>query len=256
MSIFKKQPLPWLSDGDAPYSHAEAGLYDPKEFPWVPYVESHWQTIRDELLAVLAEHENYLDPYPDLTKTNKKDVWKTTGLIYWTLKSRKNIKQFPKTWEIMRKLPNLTACSLNKLEPQSTIKPHIGDTNAMFRCHMGLVVPGKAPRCGLRVGKEITCWEEGKVLIFNDAYEHTAWNNTDGDRYIISFDIMRPEFARKDCWTAAQVLGKIFVEVIYQHKTWLRKYFSAEWQQRLFTRIAKFTFHMAILLRYRLHRNI
>jgi hypothetical protein len=93
-------------------------------------------------------------------------------------------------------------------------------------------------------------------LIFNDAYEHTAWNNTDSDRYIISFDVMRPEFARKDCWTASQVLGKIFIEVIYQHKTWLRRYFAAEWKQRLLTRMAKFTFHMAILARYRLQRNL
>lgn len=258
MLTLKKKTLPWLSDSDKPYSHAEAGLYepDPEKFPWVPYVESHWETIRDELLSVLAADQDYLDPYPDLTKTNRKDVWRTTGLIYWTMKSDKNIARFPKTWAIMRKIPNLTACSLNKLEAHSTIKPHIGDTNAMFRCHMGLVVPGQLPRVGFRVGKETTCWGEGKILIFNDAYEHTAWNNTDQDRYIISFDVMRPEFARKDHWTAAQVLGKIFVEVIYQHKAWLRRWFSSEWQQRLFTRIAKLSFHLAVVVRAQRHRNL
>jgi aspartyl/asparaginyl beta-hydroxylase (cupin superfamily) len=256
MTITHNKMLPWLSDDNAPYAHTEPGIYDPKDFPWVGYVESHWETIRDELLSVLKGNENYLDPYPDLTKTNKKDVWKTTGLIYWTLKSPRNIRNFPKTWAIMRKLPNLTACSLNKLEPQSTIKPHVGDTNAMFRCHMGLVIPAQAPKCGLRVGKEITCWEEGKVLMFNDAYEHTAWNNTDNVRYIISFDVMRPEFEKKGHWTASQVLGKIFVEVVYQHQAWLRRYFSAEWKQRLLTKCSKFLFYVAIVTRARLHRNL
>jgi aspartyl/asparaginyl beta-hydroxylase (cupin superfamily) len=256
MTLFAKDPLPWLSDSTAPYPHAEAGLYDPADFPWVAHVEAHWETIRDELREVLRGDASCFNPYPDLNKTNKKHVWKTTGLIYWTWKSRKNILLFPKTWAIVRKLPNLTACSFNKLEPQSTIKPHIGDTNAMYRCHLGLVVPAQAPRCGLRVGRETTCWREGKVLIFNDAYEHTAWNNTDSDRYILSFDIMRPEFARRARWTAAQVLGKISVEGGYQHKAWLRRYFAAEWQQRLLAAAAKFSFHLAIIARGRLYRKL
>lgn len=256
MNITQKKMLPWLSDAAVPYAHTEPGLYDPREFPWAAYVESHWEVIRDELLCVLKQDENYLDPYADLSLTNKKDVWKTTGLIYWTLKSPKNIRNFPKTWEIMRKVPNLTACSFNKLEPQSTIKAHVGDTNAMYRCHMGLVIPAPAPKCGLRVGKEIMCWQEGKVLMFNDAYEHMAWNNTDSERYIISFDVMRPEFEQARHWTASEVLGKIFVTVVYQHKAWLRRYFSAEWKQDLITKASKWMFYLAIVVRARLQRNL
>ncbi len=256
MNPAQKDPLPWLSDSDAPYAHTEPGLYDPEQFPWVSYVESHWELIRDELLAVLETDPNYLDPYPDRTMTNKQDVWKTTGLIYWTLKSPRHIRNFPKTWAVMRKVPNLTACSFNKLGPQSTIKPHVGDTNAMLRCHMGLLIPAQAPTCGFRGGEEVTCWQEGKVLMFNDAYEHTAWNNTDKDRYIISFDVMQPQFENKGYWTASRVLGKIYVKVVYQNKAWLRRYFSAEWKHKLITRCTKFLFYVAIVARARLHRNL
>jgi aspartyl/asparaginyl beta-hydroxylase (cupin superfamily) len=254
--LFNKKLRPWLSDNPIPYQHTEPGLYDPKMFPWTDYVESHWKTIRDEFLQYIQGREESMVPYPDLTKTDKKNAWRTSGLIYWTQKSPPHIATFPKTWEIMKKIPNLSACSFNQLAPQSTIRPHIGDTNAMFRCHMGLVVPAAAPKCGLRVGNQITSWQEGKILVFNDAYEHTAWNNTDQYRYIISFDVMRPEFEQAKFWTAAQVLGKIYVEIAYLHKEWLARYFSAHWQKSLLMRCAKLVIWGIVLGRARLYRHL
>jgi len=254
--LFDKKRRPWLSDNPIPYQHTEAGMFDPKMFPWLEYIESHWETIRDEFLDYIRGQEESMRSYPDLTKTDKKDAWRTSGLIYWTQKSPEHIRTFPKTWEIVKKIPHLSSCSFNQLAPQSTIKPHIGDTNAMYRCHMGLVVPAAVPACGFRVGKQITSWGEGKVLVFNDAYEHTAWNNTDQRRYIISFDVMRPEFEQAKYWTAAQVLGKIYVEVAYQHKPWLPKYFSAEWKKNLIIAGAKFVVWMIVLYRTRLYSRL
>jgi len=220
MSIFKREPKPWLR-GEGPYPGGEPGFYDPGEYDWVDHVESNWEVIRDELMDVIRKDQETLEPYKDMAMTDKKNAWRTAGLMYWTFESDKNVEKFPKTWSILKDIPNLTSCSMLSLEPMSSVKPHNGDTNAMVRCHMGLVVPAPLPRCGLRVGKESVSWKEGKIFMFNDAHEHTAWNNTNEHRYVLSFDVMRPEFVNKQTWVATRVLGRIYLEVMYQNHMWL-----------------------------------
>lgn len=230
---------PWLSDSNKPYPDHMPYFYDTAEFPDIAYIEANWEIIRDELVAGLKASDTGLEAYKDLGKTNRKAAWKTAGLIYWTAKSPQNIARFPKTWALFRKIPNLTSCSILLLEPHSTIKPHLGDTDAMVRCHIGLIVPGELPRIGFRCGTEMVSWKEGKAFAFNDAREHTAWNNTDSNRYIVSFDLMRPEFQKRKYWISAQVLGKIDIEVLYQHKAWMRRYLAREWQKLFMIAVCK-----------------
>jgi aspartyl/asparaginyl beta-hydroxylase (cupin superfamily) len=255
--MFANRPKAWLSDANVPYpANQMPKLYDPSRYDFVKVVEAQWQVVRDELLAAVrdAEGAREFKPYQDLEKTDKDRAWKTAGLMYWTVKSKRNISLFPKTWEIFSKIPNLTSCSLHLLEPRATIKPHIGDTDAMLRCHMGLVVPAPLPRCGFRVGDETVSWEEGKIFIFNDAQEHTAWNNTDEDRYVISFDVMRPEYVSQRHWIASQVLGKIQVEVMYQHIAWLRRWFASVWAKAVLFRAMKVWWRLKILTQSELTR--
>lgn len=206
---------------------------DPSGWPEVKRIEENWTIIRDELVEALARGDTGLASYRDLSKTDRKASWSTVGLLYWTVKSAENVARFPKTWELFKDIPSLTSCSLHLLSPHSTIKPHIGDTDAMARFHIGLIIPAGLPRCGFRCGTERKEWVEGKALCFNDAREHTAWNNTDEDRFIISFDLMYPQYVRMRHWIGAQVLGKIKVEVLYQHKSWLRRYFNKNWMRQL-----------------------
>ncbi|GAB4200453.1 MAG: hypothetical protein Tsb002_36580 [Wenzhouxiangellaceae bacterium] len=221
MAIVNSKQRPWLRGDKAPYHGKDPWYYDPSEFPWVEQVEAQWQVIRDELLAVIEQDRATLEPYKDLAMTDKKDAWKTAGLMYWTFESDRNIAKFPKTWAIIKDIPNLSSLSLLALEGGSSVKPHRGDTNAMIRCHMGLVVPAKAPKCGLRVGNQTKSWEEGRIFMFNDAHEHTAWNNTDQCRYILSFDVMQPQYVKYKNWVSVRVLGRIFLEVTYQNHMWL-----------------------------------
>ena len=143
--------------------------------------------------------------------------------MYWTFPSRRYQAMFPRTWEVLRGVPDLTSASILLLEPNSTIRPHIGDTNAVYRCHLGLIVPAPAPRCGFRVKEHVLDWVEGKVLIFNDAHEHTAWNNTDRPRYILSFDVMRPEFLGLERSVACRVLGNIYCDILLQRYAMVRR---------------------------------
>ncbi len=75
-------------------------------------------------------------------------------------------------------------CFLSRLEPRGHIPAHNGLCNISLVGHLALSVP---PGCGIRVGSESRGWEEGKCLVFDDTFEHEAWNGSDADRYVLVF---------------------------------------------------------------------
>ena len=62
--------------------------------------------------------------------------------------------------------------------------------NCRLICHLPLIIP---KGCWLRVGNEKREWEEGKLLMFDDSFEHEAMNPTSELRIILLFDVWRPE---------------------------------------------------------------
>ena len=82
------------------------------------------------------------------------------------------------------------------------IRPHYGRTNAQLKLHLGLVVPGASGgvyKCPpeIRVGrtddegKNVRTWEQGKVLLFDDSYEHEVYNGCDTDRAVLQLVVQR-----------------------------------------------------------------
>lgn len=223
----------WFADSPAPFGGTEPLFYDTAAFAWVQRIEENWEVIRDELAANIGVDKSLLSPYMDQTMMSRPGHWKTLGLMFWTLRSAENCRRFPKTWELLSTVPDLIAVSLNLLQPNTTIKPHVGNTNAIIRCHLGLVIPAPAPKCGFRVGAETRSWDEGRYLMFCDAHQHTAWNNTDGERYILVMDIMRPEFASQKLSVSARVLAAINFENACRNNATIRRLFHGPRKQRL-----------------------
>jgi ornithine lipid ester-linked acyl 2-hydroxylase len=134
---------------------------------------------------------------------------------FWGLKvSNKFKRKCPKTMQYLKKIPGLVSLSISQLAPNSTIAEHTGDTNAIVRCHLGIEVPASLPDCGLGVNGEQRSWAEGKWIVFNDAYKHTAWNNTGKRRIIIIADIIKPEFMDRKNIACAFILTR-HVSYIY-----------------------------------------
>jgi ornithine lipid ester-linked acyl 2-hydroxylase len=78
-------------------------------------------------------------------------------------------------------------------EPGKHLKPHRGIYNGIFRLHLGLRVPETSPgTVAIRVDNEVCRWQEGKVLIFDDSYEHEAWNHSEHPRVVLFVDFVRP----------------------------------------------------------------
>lgn len=216
----------WFSEDGGDFHGNEPFYYNTADYPWVQRIESNWTVIRDELMALLRQEEIALTPYANAEMTSRAGQWKTFGIMFWLNPIKKNCLKCPKTWALLKNIPNISSASFNLLEPHTTIKPHNGDTNAIIRCHMGIEVPAAAPKCAFRVGDEIRSWEEGKFLMFCDAHEHTAWNNSERKRYILVVDVMRPQLSARKRLTASRVLASISLAIWYQRAAWMKKYFS------------------------------
>ena len=77
-------------------------------------------------------------------------------------------------------------------EPGKHLKPHRGPYNGVLRFHLGLLVPEQPDKIGIRVMDQTCHWHEGRALIFDDAYEHEAWNHSDRVRVVLFVDFVKP----------------------------------------------------------------
>jgi aspartate beta-hydroxylase len=75
------------------------------------------------------------------------------------------------------------------LDARTRIPPHSGVNNARLIVHVPLIVP---PGCGFRVGAETRGWEPGNAFVFDDTFEHEAWNDSDVPRAVLILDIWNP----------------------------------------------------------------
>jgi aspartyl/asparaginyl beta-hydroxylase (cupin superfamily) len=202
----KKEALWFRTEG--PYKGDAPAFYDPETIDWAKRIMDNWHVIREELSPMIDEGKNeLLKPYFEDAIQFPPKNWKTESFYFWTRANRIMINLFPKTHAIIKEVPGLVSASINLLEPGSRIMPHYGDTNAIYRCHLGLQVPAGLPECGFRVNNESRPWEEGKFIIFLDAYTHEAFNNSTGKRYILLLDVLRPEFRSKKYRVCTRVLG-------------------------------------------------
>lgn len=212
---------PWFADTGGLYTGQEPCYYEPAAFDWAAGLCAEWRQIHDELQTHLQAEAAGFEPYLEAGMASRPGRWKTLGLMFWGIQSKRNTRALPRTWALVRDIPGLTACSLNLLEPQTSIKPHIGNTDAIIRCHLGLTIPAVAPRCGFRVGAEIRSWTPGGLLMFCDAHEHTAWNNTDEDRYVMVIDVMREAFMARRAEICARVHAEIRLDADRKRWPWI-----------------------------------
>lgn len=187
-------------------------FYNPKNFSWATDFEKEGATVTAEITQFIETNENNIKQYFNKALVSPTSKWRTAGFFFWKWKYKNNIKQCPKTMKLLKSIPGVLSASISILEPGTTIKPHRGDTNATIRCHFPIQVPASLPSCGFKVNYEERSWEEGSLLLFNDAARHTAWNHTNKRRFVLLFDVIRPEFAHKQF----QISSMVFSEIIIQ----------------------------------------
>lgn len=191
-------------------------FFDVESMPWAKAVEAEWMTIRDEIMTFVAAHEKRVHPYFNRRLVSRPRAWLTASLLFWGLPLKHNQRQCRQTMEILSSIPGLVSASVSMLEPGAEIHSHRGDTNAICRCHLPLVVPAGLPECGFRANRSTRSWEEGELLVFCDAVRHSAWNRTDQRRVLLLFDVLRPEFIGQGRTVSAVVLSSLAMQYLEQ----------------------------------------
>jgi aspartyl/asparaginyl beta-hydroxylase (cupin superfamily) len=200
----------WYASSMRPYPESEPWFYDAHKIPWAIDMEEHWDEYKDEIASFIKEKDDkFLSTSGFYKAIDLKNGWTTLAFLFWGVRiSHEFDKKCPKMADHVRQIPGIVSVSMSRLAPRAQIAEHNGDTNAIMRCHFGVEVPASLPECGFKVNNESRNWEEGKFLVFNDAYRHSAWNNTDERRILIIIDVIRPEFIKSKNLVCAFILAR------------------------------------------------
>jgi aspartate beta-hydroxylase len=163
--------------------------HEPANFPLVAYLESNFVAIRDELLAI--EAPRFHRESERIGRTGEWDV----AFLYERGRRHDGVcAACPVTTRGVESHPTIRTSAgliyVSRLRGATHIEAHRGPTNLRVRCHLALKVPDGD--CAIRVGEETRRWEEGRCLVFDDYFDHEAWNHTDEDRLVLIVDLWHP----------------------------------------------------------------
>jgi ornithine lipid ester-linked acyl 2-hydroxylase len=186
-------------------------FFDTEQFEWIFKLESSWPIIRQELDRVLQQSDS-LPSFQDISKDQysitQDNLWKTYMLYAFGLKSDKNCTRCPQTTRLIESIPGMKTAFFSILMPGKHIPQHRGPYKGLVRYHLALKVPDPSSASGIYVKNETRHWQEGKSLVFDDTFPHSAWNDTDDIRVVLFLDFMRP--LRRP----AALINKIIVQCI------------------------------------------
>ena len=208
----KKEALYFYLTGNW-YTGQMPNFYNAQKIDATRILEESYEVIKKEVLAFYEEHAH--DFQANFTPYKYSEAgWRTINLIGFMLKYQQNIAKFPKLYNIASKIPHLLTLQVAVLNPKTRVKAHFGDTNAIIRSHLGLVIPGDLPDIGFRNGSTEVCWKEGKVLSFCVAHRHYVWNNTESKRIIILLDTIHPAYVKEKVWICSGLLAASLMKLI------------------------------------------
>jgi hypothetical protein len=223
----------WKNEWQRPgymYNSLEAKAWwseDALRFPWVAKLEEMADVVQSECFALVPTNSNSNSNSDSLNINNHE--WPSVGgdhretgrgdasvlvgdwreIVILGNGERANVA--PRTRAFLQaEVPDaVKLCEmgggeviLSMLKPHSRITPHCAPTNLRLTAHLGLKVPaaGAGVRaasseddCKISVGGEWRQWEEGKVLLFDDSFEHEVKNDTDEVRIVLLIRFFHPD---------------------------------------------------------------
>jgi beta-hydroxylase len=173
----------------------ETPVIAPDNFAWVPYLESQTPVIRAEALRLLRDRmsvPSVREVSPDHAKIATDGKWRSFFLFGYGVRIDANCAKCPETARILENIPGLLTAFYSVMLAGAHVPRHTGPTKAILTAHLGLNVPIKRAACHMDVAGNDLVWEEGRVFVFDDMFEHEVWNDTGEDRIILLLHIKRP----------------------------------------------------------------
>jgi aspartyl/asparaginyl beta-hydroxylase (cupin superfamily) len=185
-NIFKRSLIRAVYLTEQRLQDIERRTFSPKEFPWSLDFEKHSDSIRKEVENIFNNIDFESIPYALDRIPKARSV-----LVAQQGKVEPNAKQLlPAISRLVANVPSLANAELSVLAPGAELRLHKAGNRCFLRMHLGIIVP-KGDVC-LELEGERLEWKEGKVMIFDDFYPHTAWNRTEQTRVILMVDLFRP----------------------------------------------------------------
>lgn len=99
--------------------------------------------------------------------------------------------RFPKTIALLKTVKSLNFSAFSRLHPHSSLAPHRHMPRPSLIFHLGVVIPPNNT-CGLKVDEQVHLWTKpGDAAIFDDTFEHSAWNDSNAERVILYIDFAK-----------------------------------------------------------------
>ncbi len=196
------------------------GAYVPRNlFPWIGALEQATVDIRDELLALLPSVHGRERVFTSeaLEEANLRGLdtppsWNGYYFYRHGVRREENCARCPRTASAIDALPlsrvreHGPEVLFSVFTPGTHLLPHRGVTNTRLVAHLPLMVPDD---CALNVGGELHAWQEGRVVVFDDTYEHEAWNRSNKTRVVLIFDLWSPYLSETERAAFADLVGAI-----------------------------------------------
>jgi aspartyl/asparaginyl beta-hydroxylase (cupin superfamily) len=210
----RQRPTFLYFPGLAASPYLERGL-----FPWIAALEEQTAVICGELQQLLpsAQGRERVFTSDELEQQNLRGLTQPpswNGYYFYRHGERRadNCASCPQTIRALAALPlarvpaHAPEVLFSVFTPGTQLLPHRGVTNTRLVGHLPLIVPED---CALRVGGEVHAWQEGSVVVFDDTYEHEAWNRSERTRVILIFDLWHPALSEAERDAVSQLVVAI-----------------------------------------------
>lgn len=183
----------WFSSYSYSYKGNSPTFYDSNQFNWALEVEKNASQIVLEVMNYLETRTDLFCNYFNEELTENQEDWQLIFFRFWE-KHLESLDALPTFKGIFKSNSQLLSVGISKLSAYSNIKTHTGDSNAYVRCHLPIKIPDGFANCYIKVNGKSREWNQGELLMFCDAYNHSVFNHSAEDRLVLIFDVLLPQF--------------------------------------------------------------
>lgn len=185
---------------------AKKYFFSSAEIPELELIEQNADEIIQEYKTV-STYQKIYTPYFQKDFAFPPKAWETIPLYVFGSK-RANAIHFPLLTKLLESTPHMVGCFFSKIKAKSEIAPHSGVTDAIYRCHLGIILPNHNARVtGIKVADKISTWPAKQFVGFIDANFHSVWNHSSSERVVLIVDILRPEFRDQKIFLYSRVIA-------------------------------------------------
>ncbi|HMC88313.1 MAG TPA: aspartyl/asparaginyl beta-hydroxylase domain-containing protein [Gemmataceae bacterium] len=162
--------------------------------PGLEVIKQNYGLIRDEAKALLRGGVFQRPAAVDEPGYNsfEKGGWRQYPIKWYGRSCRQSAASAcPHTCSVLERIPAILSAMFVALPAGGRIGRHHDPLATSLRYHIGLVTPN-SEKCALTLDGQAHPWHDGKELLFDQTFLHSALNETDQPRVILFCDVENP----------------------------------------------------------------